>query len=174
MVTSDTAASCERFFGTWILDVQSCRYQQGEPPQSGRYHIAADGDDVAVAWFTGANDVGAVKVAFSDNAAQSFGTPVRIDLGNPIGRVDLELLDDGTALVSWVEWVDGNEVLYLCQTDGGTGCIARQLLATNSAGASINFPRMARLGREIFVAWTQPTAAGDSLALRRLVLAGAD
>ena len=136
--------------------------------------IAADGDDVAVAWFTGANDVGAVKVAFSDNAARSFGTPVRIDLGNPIGRVDLELLDDGTALVSWVEWVDGNEVLYLCQTDGGTGCIARQLLATNSAGASINFPRMARLGREIFVAWTQPTAAGDSLALRRLVLAGAD
>lgn len=46
MVTSDTAASCERFFGTWILDVQSCRYQQGEPPQSGRYHIAADGDDL--------------------------------------------------------------------------------------------------------------------------------
>jgi hypothetical protein len=136
--------------------------------------IAADGEIAAVAWFTGANDVAAVKVAFSDNAARSFGAPVRIDRGNPVGRVDLELLDDGTALVSWVEWIEGDEVLTLCRVDRKAGCIAREQVATNRAGASVNFPRMTRLGRDIYLAWTQPGATRDSLALRRAVLAEFD
>ena len=136
--------------------------------------IDADGEIAAVAWFTGANDVAAVKVAFSDDAARSFGAPVRIDQGNPVGRVDLELLDDGTVLVSWVEWIEGNEVLILCRVDPKAGCIAQEHLATNRAGASVNFPRMDRLGRDIYVAWTQPNATGDSLALRRAVLAEVD
>jgi hypothetical protein len=35
--------------------------------------VAARGEDVAVAWFTAAGDVPRVKVAFSDDAAESFG-----------------------------------------------------------------------------------------------------
>ncbi len=37
--------------------------------------------------------------------------PFRIDDGNPLGRVDIELEDDGIALVSWLEHVgDGAEI----------------------------------------------------------------
>ena len=136
--------------------------------------LDADSETVAVAWFTGAGDVAAVKVAFSEDAGRSFVAPVRIDNGNPVGRVDLELLDDGTALVSWVEWIEGGEALILCRVDRDAGCVAQELLATNSADASVNFPRMVRLGRDIYVAWTQPNATGDSLALRRAVLAEFD
>ena len=136
--------------------------------------MAAVGEMAAVAWFTGANDVAAVKVAFSDDAARSFGLPVRIDKGYPLGRVDLELLDEGTALVSWVEWIEGNEVLILCRVDRDAGCIAEEHLATNSADASVNFPRMTREGSDIYVAWTQPDASGDNLAFRRAVLAEVD
>ncbi|MCK0166686.1 glycoside hydrolase [Jannaschia sp. S6380] len=133
--------------------------------------IDAEGGNAAVAWFTGANDVAAVKVAFSDNGGRDFDTPVRIDQGNPVGRVDLELLDDGTALTSWVEWVEGNEALYLCKVHHDAGCISPEILTINSAGASVNFPRMARLGREVYLAWTQPDENGDSIAIRRAVLA---
>lgn len=136
--------------------------------------IAAEGDTTAVAWFTGANDVPAVNVAFSDDGALSFGLPVQVDLGNPVGRVDLEILDDRSALVSWVEWMDGNEALFLCRVDRNAGCIERHLLAINSADASVNFPRIARLGEEVFVAWTQPDTRGDGLALRRALLANVD
>ncbi len=132
--------------------------------------IDADGEIAAVAWFTGANDVAAVKVAFSDDGGRSVDAPVRIDQGDPVGRVDLEMLSDGTALVSWVEWTEGNEALYLCRVHRDAGCISRELLATNSAGASVNFPRMARLGRVIYLAWTQPDTNGDSIVLRRAVL----
>ena len=133
--------------------------------------IDANGKIVAVSWFTGAHDVPAVKVAFSDNGGRNFDTPVRIDQGNPVGRVDLELLDDGTALVSWVEWTEGNEALYLCRVHRDTGCISPEILAINSAGASVNFPRMAQLGRDVYLAWTQPDENGDSIAIRRAVLA---
>ncbi|WP_165821331.1 exo-alpha-sialidase [Falsiruegeria mediterranea] len=136
--------------------------------------IAADGDHVAVAWFTGANDLAAVKVAFSGDAGRSFGAPVRVDLGNPMGRVDVELLEDGTALVSWVEWTDGKEVLMLCRAEKESGCVAQEMLATNSAGASVNFPTMARLGRDIFIAWTQPDGTGDRIAMRRIRLTEID
>lgn len=132
--------------------------------------IAADGHDAAVAWFTGANDLAAVKLAFSGDAGSSFGPSVRVDLGNPMGRVDVELLEDGTALVSWVEWTDGNEALMLCRAVRETGCVVQEVLATNSAGASVNFPTMARLGRDIFIAWTQPDEMGDRIAMRRIRL----
>ncbi|MDD9921554.1 MAG: exo-alpha-sialidase, partial [Boseongicola sp.] len=134
--------------------------------------VAADGETVAVAWFTGANDVAAVKVAFSDNGGQSFSAPARVDWGNPAGRVDLEMLEDGSALVSWVEWTNNAEVLVLCRVVREAGCSAPEILATNSETASVNFPRMARIGREIYIAWTQADSTGDNLAMRRAVLAG--
>ena len=136
--------------------------------------IAADGDHVTVAWFTGANDLAAIKVAFSFDAGRSFGAPIRVDLGNPVGRVDVELLEDGTALVSWVEWVDGNEALLLCRAEKQSGCVSQEVLATNTAGASVNFPSMARLGRDIFIAWTQPYGTGDRIAMRRISLTEID
>ena len=133
--------------------------------------IAADGDEVAVSWFTGADDVAAVKVAFSGDAGRSFEAPVRIDHGNPVGHVDIELLGDGSALVSWVEWAEGNEVLLLCRVRRDTGCLAEEVLTTNTSRASMNFPRMARVGRDIFIAWTQPNGATDSIEIRRASLA---
>lgn len=133
--------------------------------------IDADGEIAAVAWFTGANDIATVNVAFSYDGGRSFEAPVRIDQGNPVGRVDLELLDDGTALASWVEWTKGNEAIYICRVHRNAGCIAKEHLATNSTGASVNFPRMARLGRDVYLAWTQPDANGDRIAIRRAVLA---
>ncbi|MEO1014439.1 MAG: hypothetical protein AAFX08_04545 [Pseudomonadota bacterium] len=41
------APSIEGFLGEWILDPSSCRYEQGEPPKSGRYVISRLGDDLA-------------------------------------------------------------------------------------------------------------------------------
>lgn len=136
--------------------------------------ISAHEDLVAVAWFTGADDVAAVHVAFSDDAGLSFAEPARIDLGNPAGRVDVEMLEDGTAVVSWVEWTKGHEALMVCRVESETGCISREVLAVNTGGASVNFPKMARLGRDIYFAWTQPNDNGDSVAMRRATLMGLD
>ena len=69
--------------------------------------LASAGDLVALAWFTAANDVGRVSLAFSRDGGASFGAPIQIDDGRPLGRVDVEMLPDGSAVVLWLERRDG-------------------------------------------------------------------
>ena len=39
-----------------------------------------------------ANELPRVKVVFSGDAGQTFGGPVQVDEGSPVGRVDVEVL----------------------------------------------------------------------------------
>src|SRR5690606_12130829 len=64
---------------------------------------AAHGNSVAVAWFTAAQDSPRVLVAFSEDAGVNWAPPLRLDGGDPVGRVDLVLDDAGVAYVSWLE-----------------------------------------------------------------------
>lgn len=113
---------------------------------------------IAIAWFTGANDEPRVYTAFSDDDGRTFGEPIRIDDGMPGGRVDLVLLEDGSALVAWLERM--NEIaevrLRRVAADGarsGATTVAR----TGEQRAS-GFPRMARAGSRVVIAWTAPGA----------------
>ncbi|MBK8324866.1 MAG: hypothetical protein IPL06_19860 [Betaproteobacteria bacterium] len=65
--------------------------------------LAAQHSHVAIAWYTAAADSPRVYVAFSDDAGQRFGPPVRIDEGSAMGRVSVALLADGSALATWLE-----------------------------------------------------------------------
>ena len=129
--------------------------------------IAASGDRVVVAWFTGAGDLPAVNVAFSNNSGTVFDDPIRIDRGEPIGRIDALMLEDGTALVSWIEWQGSDEILLVCQATD-EGCNNSRTLAINSAGNSMNFPQMAATSEGIYIAWTQPLPGGrDTIRMMR-------
>ena len=68
--------------------------------------LSAHGRDVAIAWFTAPDDQGHAFVAFSHDAGTTFGAPVRVDEAGSLGRVDIELLPDGSAVVSWIELAD--------------------------------------------------------------------
>lgn len=129
--------------------------------------IASAGEQVVVAWFTGARNIPEIRVAFSDDAGASFGAPLRIDLGQPVGRVDALMRDDGSALVSWVEWEGSDEHLVLCEATP-EGCRNTTRVATNSAGASVNFPRLVATGTAIYLAWTRPLPDGtDTIRMIR-------
>ena len=129
--------------------------------------IVANGDEVAVAWFTGARDTARVNVAFSHDAGATFGAPVRVDDGNPVGRVDVEFDAAGRALVTWLERAgnDGAEVRVRPIAPDGKASPAI-LVAASSAARTSGFPRMVRSGNEIVFAWTQP---GDTARVRLAV-----
>ena len=119
--------------------------------------VTANGDDVAVAWFTGARDTARVNVAFSHDGGATFGAPVRVDDGNPAGRVDVEFDGTGRALVTWLERAsnEGAEVrLRFVSPDGERS--PATVVASSAAARSSGFPRMVRSGDEIFFAWTMP------------------
>ncbi|HWP71520.1 MAG TPA: sialidase family protein [Gemmatimonadaceae bacterium] len=126
--------------------------------------VVADGDDVAVAWFTGARDTAKVNIAFSKDAGATFSAPVRVDDGQPAGRVDVEFDGDGRAMVTWLERVgqEGAEVrLRAIAPDGMRGDV--MVVANSAAARSSGFPRMVRSGDELIFAWTQP---GDTARVR--------
>jgi hypothetical protein len=126
--------------------------------------VVADGERVAVAWFTGARDTARVNVAFSSDAGATFTAPVRVDDGQPAGRVDVEFDGTGRALVTWLERVgdDGAEIRIRAISPDGTLSPAT-VVASSAAARSSGFPRMVRAGDEIVFAWTQP---GDTARVR--------
>jgi hypothetical protein len=117
--------------------------------------IAADGRKVAVAWYTEANDQPRVKIAFSNDAGKSFGNPVQVDDGDPVGRVDVLLLTDGSALVVWMSGTaeKGATKVRRVRSDGTLDAIST--VAETDIARSSGFPRLARLGGEVFFAWTE-------------------
>jgi hypothetical protein len=117
--------------------------------------IAADGRRVAVAWFTEAGDAPRVKVAFSSDAGATFDDPVQVDDGETVGRVDVLLLPDSSALVCWLSGNAERGAIKVrrVQSDRTLGPVS--VIAETDISRSSGFPRMARLGDEVHFAWTE-------------------
>ena len=115
--------------------------------------VAATGNKVAVAWFTTINDKPQVRLAFSADSGESFGTPITIDDGNPVGRVEALMLEDGSTLVCWLEKAPGSGSVRLRRVwpDGKT---AESIAVAPSGTARSNgFPQMVRSGNSLVFAW---------------------
>jgi hypothetical protein len=131
--------------------------------------IAARGRDVAVAWYTLANQRPTVRLAFSGDAGATFEPAIEIDvpLGAraPIGRVDVAL-DGSDAIVSWM----------VAERDVGRLLVRRVTrqrrmgpeleLTTLSADRSSGFPRLELAGDDLWLVWTDSQAR--TLRARRI------
>lgn len=115
---------------------------------------AAKGDNIAVAWFTMAGDTPKVQVIFSGNAGKTFETPIRVDEGNPIGRVDVVLIDGTTAVVSWLESRKDEDVVLAMKVEKDGVRSKPVVIAHSSKERSSGFPQMALLNKTLYFAWT--------------------
>jgi hypothetical protein len=119
--------------------------------------VDANGNRVAVAWFTAAGDKPEVNLAFSQNGGEKFGNPIHFDDGNPAGRVDVALLSDDGALVTWIERTGGDTATVRMRRVDRKGKAARSItIATSSAARASGFPRMVIAGEQVLFAWTVP------------------
>lgn len=118
--------------------------------------IDAVADDVAVAWFTAARDTARVYLARSADGGLSFGEPIRIDEGNPVGRVDVELDDQGGAIVSWMEFASEQQAdVRIRRVDQAGVPGASRVVARTSGARASGFPRMMARGNDLVFAWTE-------------------
>lgn len=115
----------------------------------------AAGNQVAIAWFTAAADTPRVHAAWSLDGGRHFAEPSRMDLGNPLGRVGIVILADGSAVVVWLE-VDEKQAKIIGRRLARSGEVgpAIPLVATSSARAS-GFPQIVRAGNDLLLAWTE-------------------
>lgn len=131
--------------------------------------VAASDRKVAVAWYTNAGNSPRVKVAFSTDAGTTFGEPVQIDGGSPLGRVDTAILDDGSVVVCWLErTAAGAEIRIRRVTpDRQPGPVS--VVALTATDRASGFPSVARSGDHLVFAWTRPGSPSRVLtAVREL------
>lgn len=111
---------------------------------------AAEGNVLAIAWFSSPDTTGRVNIIFSANGGANFDKPIRIDEGKAIGRVDIVMLDEKSAMVSWME---GAAIKAARVFKDGTK-EASIIIASSSESRSSGFPQMTRSGNVIVFAWS--------------------
>jgi hypothetical protein len=128
--------------------------------------LAANGDAIAVAWFTAANDAPRVRLARSEDAGASFAPPIEIDGAGSFGQVGVLLARDGTAIVTW--WrraaAGGTDLaLRTVAPDGALGDV--HVLAHSPAFQPLDVPQVIAAGGAVLVAWTSLEGSGEVRAL---------
>ena len=118
--------------------------------------IDARDDEVVIAWFT-AHPSNRIQVAFSADSAKAFGEAIDVGAANPIGRVDVALLKDGDAVVSWLEKGVGELLIRRVSLEHGLGEIKRVTKMATHRDAG--FPQMIARAEELVFAWTD--TSGD-------------
>ena len=133
--------------------------------------LAASGKNVAMAWFTVKQDQGQAYLAFSQDAGATFSAPIRVDDGGSLGRVDVELLPDGAALATWIEFAPLREDASGGKPDPRAQFRARRIdrQGTRSAPVTVagiagsrasGYPRTAIANGEVVFAWTESIDGG--------------
>ncbi len=125
--------------------------------------ISAAGSNVVAAWFAAPNDKAQINAALSTDGGLKFGAPILIAGGNSLGRVSAIALDNGDAIISWIETAedapDGAQVrLRRIKADGTAE--EPVVVSLTSSSSSSGFPRMARSGSDIVIAWTDTELGG--------------
>lgn len=118
--------------------------------------LSSDGEHIAVAWFTSPDKTPQVNVALSDDSGQSFQAPIQVDETLPIGRVDVEWIDDNRLFITWVRGLEvGAELCGRIVTkEGELGQV--NILANMEGGRGSGYPIMTKYNDALFLAWTQP------------------
>ena len=141
--------------GAWTdpLPVHSDLWKINGCPVNGPA-IATRESNVAVTWFTMADDDPRVQLAFSKDNGATFAPPIRIDQGQAIGRVDTALLQDGSALVLWME-SQGDDTLIQLRQVYPDGMIHSPITITKTlAERSSGFPQLEVINNTAYIAST--------------------
>ena len=120
--------------------------------------ISARDRDVAIAWFTAANDQPHAYAAFSQDAGRTWGQPIRLDDVSTEGKVDIELLPDGSAAASWVEFAKDTSTLQVRRVRPSGN---RSAAVAVSAGRVRGYPRMVQWSDQLVFAWSEPGGIGE-------------
>lgn len=112
--------------------------------------IVANGNSVAVAWFSSPDKNTQVNVAFSPDGGATFSDPVKVNDDQTIGRVDIEWLNEKTAMVSWME----GAVIKATSVYSDGKKDSSFVVASTSESRSSGFPQMEKAGNELIFAWT--------------------
>ncbi len=125
--------------------------------------IASHKNSLAIAWFTGVGENPKVQVAFSNDRGKSFAAPILINSHETLGRVDVVMLSENTAIVSWMETISDDTFIQAMRVsaDGTKGFPVT--ISKTSFERSSGFPQLELAGNTVYVAWTMVDGKKSSI-----------
>ena len=116
--------------------------------------LSAHGREVAIAWFTAKENQPKSLAAFSSDAGRSFGAPIVLDESGSLGRVDIDLLPDGSAVAAYVASAPQGAQFRVRRVQPAGTLSEPATVAVLVNNRASGYPRMAVVGDEILFAWT--------------------
>ncbi len=165
-----------------VRDIAVIRYENGKWTPSKIVHddkwvlnacptnaaaVAANGDRVALAWYTGADDNPRVELVFSSDAGTTFTKPIVVSTGHAYGYTSVALSDDGGATVSWLEQGKENAARVLARHVTAAGMPGPVVEAAQGGRMALGYPRVVHAGKDTFIAWCNPKS-GSPLVTAQL------
>jgi hypothetical protein len=129
--------------------------------------IAANGKDVAVAWFTAPKEAARSYVVFSHDGGRTFGKATRVDDEGTLGRMQVALTAEGAAVVGWVEFASEKSTFKVRRIEASG---ARGPGISVAAVSGTRFPRMAVAKNEVVLAWTESEKDSSRVKTARIML----
>lgn len=127
--------------------------------------IAAYENTTATAWFTAAEGIAKVKVAFMDDSGASFQEPIIVDDSVSVGRVDIVMIDNQSAYVSWLD-LEGETPLIKFRKVSKDGSMNDPIIVSEtSASRGSGFPQMEIVDGTLYFAWTRIEEDKTSVSL---------
>ena len=126
--------------------------------------LSARGRQLVAGWFTGKDDKGKAYAAFSTDAGRTWSAPIRLDDQTSLGHVDVEMLDDGSAVATWVEFADDRSQFRMRRVEPSG--MRSAAITINGDGRVSGYPRVARSGNELVFAWTEGVEGEGALKVR--------
>lgn len=132
--------------------------------------LSARGRQVALAWFNAKDDAPKAFAAISRDGGRTFGAPVRLDEQASLGRVDVELLPDGSAIAAYMEFADQKAQFRVRRLRADGTVSAPVTIAGMVGNRSSGYPRMAFHGDELVFAWTERAGSASQVRTARASL----
>ena len=116
--------------------------------------VASNSNNLAVSWFTVSNEKPTVNLSFSKSNGASFGTPIKINDDDAIGRVDVAFLNPQEVLVSYIEGDDVGTYLRIKKVSIDGKVSAPITISKIDGGRNSGVPQLEILDNEAFIVWT--------------------
>lgn len=116
--------------------------------------IASSNSSTAISWYTVSNQLQKVKMAFLASSGE-FSEPIDLEYVNPLGRVDIEILNADQAVVSWMDNSNERSKIMLQVIDRSGQKSAAFTVSDVSEERSSGFPRMILKDDYLYITWTE-------------------
>ncbi|WP_416865682.1 MAG: hypothetical protein ACMVP2_25600 [Imperialibacter sp.] len=142
-------------------DIMAC-------PVNGPQSDAID-EQVAVVWFTAADENPKVQLSLSGDAGEHPSVPIKVSHKSTVGRADVKLIDKDYVAVSWIEVVEETGILKVAVFTIDGQRLEEWDITEISTERKTGFPQLTSDGKSLIIAWTSDNAVNTAMiALKEL------